>query len=65
MTLIVFPGDTPDVQMGDWNLQDWKKTGLENDGIEQEQTYILHTMKSFSFSHKCPGLVGSSSRLQF
>ena len=60
--------------------------GLENDGVEQEQTYILHTMKSFnvydmsctvrhvsqccslrysfSFSHKCPGLVGSSSRLQ-
>ena len=22
--------------------------GLENDGVEQEQTYILHTMKNFN-----------------
>jgi len=22
--------------------------GLENDGVEQEQTYILHPMKNFS-----------------
>jgi len=34
----------------DWNLQEWKMTdevaavkfaGLENDGVEQEQTYAL------------------------
>ena len=42
---------------GGWNLQDWKMTDevvgvefvrLENDGVEQEQTYILHTMQNFN-----------------
>jgi len=38
-------------------LKDWKMTdkvagvefaGLENDGLEQEQTYVLHTLKTFN-----------------
>jgi len=46
--------------LGDWSLQEWKMTdqqktgggvefaGLENDGVEQEQTYMLHTKKNFN-----------------
>jgi len=39
------------MNLQDWNLQDWKMTDwkmTENDGVEQEQTYILHTKKNFN-----------------
>ena len=30
-------------------IQGWLEfAGLENDGVEQEQTYILHPMKNFN-----------------
>ena len=30
-------------------LKGWLEfAGLENDGVEQEQTYIVHTMKNFN-----------------
>ena len=54
--------DGPSKNGGGWNLQDWKITdevtgvefarlkndGLEHDGVEREQTYILHPMKNFN-----------------
>ena len=53
--------DGPSKNRG-WNLQDWKMTdevagvefaglendGLENDGLEQEQTQVLHTLKTYN-----------------
>jgi len=48
--------DGPSKNRG-WNLKDWKMTakvagvefaGLENDGLKQEQTYVLHALKTFN-----------------
>jgi len=34
------------------NMLEWcgiaEFAGLENDGLEQEQTYVLHTLKTFN-----------------
>ena len=35
--------------------------GLENDGVEQEQTYILHTMKNFNVYHVRHVIVSSTN----
>ena len=38
-----------DMSLGEECAQGWLEfAGLENDGVEQEQTYILHTMKNFN-----------------
>ena len=35
---------------GEWRVAfaGLEQDGLENDGVEQEQTYILHPMKNFN-----------------